>query len=268
MPALIFDCDGVLADTEMNGHLPAFNETFREFAVPIEWSSEEYAQKVRIGGGKERMRSEFTPDLAARWVEFPRDAAALDELISALHARKTALYTELIDAGRVAPRPGVARLAAEASAAGWQLAVASTSAEQSVRAVLQHCVGAALAEQFAVFAGDIVPRKKPAPDIYLHALAALGVDPREAVVVEDSAIGLAAARAAGLPTVITVSAYTSEEEFPDAALVLSSLGDAAAGETARVLADPDGLSPAGDVRLADIDAVLSTARLAHHQEES
>jgi beta-phosphoglucomutase-like phosphatase (HAD superfamily) len=129
-------------------------------------------------------------------------------------------------------------------------------------------VGAALAEEFAVFAGDIVPRKKPAPDIYLHALAALGVDPREAVVVEDSAIGLAAARAAGLPTVITVSAYTSEEEFPDAALVLSSLGDAAAGETARVLADPDGLSPAGDVRLADIDAVLSTARLAHHQEES
>ncbi len=223
MPALIFDCDGVLADTEMHGHLPAFNQTFREFGVPVQWSVEEYGEKVKIGGGKERMRSEFTPELAARWPDFPADEQAIDELVLSMHRRKTALYTELIAGGGIEPRPGVARLAAEAHAAGWRLVVASTSAEPSVRAVLLRAVGAELARSFAVFAGDIVARKKPAPDIYVLALEALGVAPDEAVVVEDSGIGLRAARAAGLPTVVTVSAYTAEDDFTDAALVLPSL---------------------------------------------
>jgi HAD superfamily hydrolase (TIGR01509 family) len=269
MPALIFDCDGVLADTEMHGHLPAFNQTFREFGVPIEWTSDRYAEKVKTGGGKERMRTEFTPELAARWVGFPRDPAELDELIRAMHARKTVLYTELIEVGRVAPRPGVARLAAEAAAAGWRLAVASTSAEQSVRAVLRHSVGDGLAEEFAVFAGDVVPRKKPAPDIYLHAIEVLDVDPSDAVVIEDSAIGLAAARSAGLATVITVSAYTRDEEFADAALVVSSLGDAATGEPARVLTAAVDAAPGSEIRLADIEAIrLGNARRTHLKEKS
>ena len=56
MPALIFDCDGVLADTEQYGHLPAFNQTFAEFGVPVQWSVEEYAEKVKIGGGKEAVK--------------------------------------------------------------------------------------------------------------------------------------------------------------------------------------------------------------------
>lgn len=224
MPALIFDCDGVLADTEMHGHLPAFNQTFEEFGVPIRWSVEEYGEKVRIGGGKERMRSEFTPELAARWPDFPADEQAIDELVMAMHRRKTKLYTELIESGRIEPRPGVARLAAEAAEAGWALAVASTSAEPSVRAVLRRAVGDTLAGAFRVYAGDIVPRKKPAPDIYLHALAELGIGPADAVVVEDSGIGLRAATGAGIATVVTTSAYTADEDFTGASVVLTDLG--------------------------------------------
>ena len=252
MPALIFDCDGVLADTEMHGHLPAFNQTFREFGVPVQWSTSEYGEKVKIGGGKERMRSEFTPDLAARWSEFPADDQAVDELITAMHRRKTALYTGLVDSGALEPRPGVARLVGEADAAGWLLAVASTSAEPSVRAVLRRAVGERIAERFSVFAGDIVPHKKPAPDIYLHALAALGVAAKDAVVVEDSGIGVRAARAAGIPTVVTVSAYTGEDDFADAALVLSSLGDVAAHEPLRVIASAVASAPRGELHLGDI----------------
>ena len=223
MPALIFDCDGVLADTEMHGHLPAFNQTFEEFGVPIHWSVERYGEKVRIGGGKERMRSEFTPELAARWPAYPADDAAIDELVLAMHRRKTELYTELIASGRIDPRPGVARLAREAHEQGWALAVASTSAEPSVRAVLRRAVGDELAAAVRVFAGDVVPRKKPAPDIYLHALAELGLGSADAVVVEDSAIGLRAATGAGIATVVTMSAYTADEDFTGASVVLTDL---------------------------------------------
>lgn len=265
MPALIFDCDGVLADTEMFGHLPAFNQTFREFGVPVEWSVAEYGEKVRIGGGKERMRGEFTPELVARWAGYPRDDAALDELVAAMHRRKTEIYTHAVDEGRIDPRPGIARVAAEAAASGWRLAVASTSAEPSVRAVLRRAVGEELATAFSVYAGDIVPRKKPAPDIYLHALADLGVAPEDAVVVEDSGIGLRAARAAGIATIVTVSAYTAEEDFAGAAIVLSSLGDQA--DPARVIAGHGGTRPAAEVGLADVEAVR-IGRAAENREES
>ena len=54
--ALIFDCDGVIADTERFGHLPAFNQTFEEFGLPISWTEEEYAVKLKIGGVKSEWR--------------------------------------------------------------------------------------------------------------------------------------------------------------------------------------------------------------------
>ena len=253
MPALIFDCDGVLADTEQHGHLPAFNQTFAEFHVPVQWSVAEYGEKVKIGGGKERMRSILTPDLTARLGL--KDDAAVDGAVLAWHQRKTAIYKELVAAGVMPARPGIARLAQEAHDAGWTLAVASTSAEPAVRAVLTHAVGEDLAKHFAVFAGDIVPQKKPAPDIYLLALRELQLDPDDAFVVEDSANGLRAALAAGLRTLVTVSGYTRGEDFAGASLVVNSLGDP--GEAADVLANPAGVDVPGAVTLATLQAILA-----------
>ena len=143
--ALIFDCDGVLADTEQYGHLPAFNETFTAFNVPVQWTVAEYAEKVKIGGGKERMRSIVTPELAAQLGL--NDVAAVDEAVLLWHKHKTALYTDLVESGVMPPRPGIARIVRDAYNAGWTLAVASTSAEPAVRAVLTHAVGEELAEQ-------------------------------------------------------------------------------------------------------------------------
>jgi len=257
MPALIFDCDGVLADTERDGHLPAFNQTFDEFGVPVHWSDADYAEKVKIGGGKERMRSILTPDIA-RELGLPEDPAAWGETILAWHRRKTAIYTDRVAAGVMPARPGIRRLTEEAAAAGWTLAVASTSAEASVRAVLTHAVGPELAARFHVFAGDIVPAKKPAPDIYLHALRELGVPTSETLVIEDSANGLQAALAAGLATLVTVSSYTAEEDFDGAALVVTSLGDPA-GPAAETLSDPAGIHPGPYLRLADLSTILARA---------
>lgn len=257
MPALIFDCDGVLADTEQHGHLPAFNRTFTDFNVPVQWSVEEYAEKVKIGGGKERMRSILTPELAHSLGL--KDDAAVDEAILAWHQRKTAVYKDMVASGVMPARPGIARIVQEAHDAGWTLAVASTSAEPAVRAVLTHAVGEGLAKHFAVFAGDVVPAKKPAPDIYLLALRELNLDPDDAIVVEDSANGLRAALGAGLRTLVTVSGYTREEDFTSASLVVSSLGDPA-GEASEVLANDAGVDVSGVVTLATLQAILSTPR--------
>ena len=141
MTALIFDCDGVLADTERYGHLPAFNQMFEEFGLPVRWSEEEYGEKLAIGGGKERMMSLLTDEFV-RDAGLPADPEGQKAAVADWHRRKTEIYTEMVAAGRLPGRPGVARIVAEALDAGWDLAVASTSAEASVRAVLEHVVGA------------------------------------------------------------------------------------------------------------------------------
>ena len=254
MTTLIFDCDGVLADTERDGHRPAFNQTFEEFGLPAHWSVEEYGRALRIGGGKERMRALLTPEFVAR-AGLPSDAEGQAAEIAKWHKRKTELYVEMARAGRLPPRPGIARIVREAQAAKWQLAVCSTSAEPSVRAILENAVGADAAASFLVLAGDVVPAKKPAPDIYLLALERLAIDPSEAVVVEDSRNGLLASSAAGLATVVTVTGYTRDEDFSGAALVVSSLGDPDAGPI-EVLADRRAVKPTRYVTLADLEACL------------
>lgn len=255
VPALIFDCDGVLADTERYGHLPAFNQTFAEFNLPVRWTDEQYAEKVLIGGGKERMTSLLTAQFVSA-AGLPTDAAAQQQLVATWHRRKTEIYTALVESGALPARPGIQRLVSEALRAGFTLAVASTSAESSVRAVLKHVVAVADAARFTVFAGDIVAAKKPAPDIYLLALDSLGLQPHEAVVVEDSANGLRAALAAGIRTIVTISSYTRTEDFSGAALVVSSLGDPG-GEAARVLADEAGIHPGEHITVDDISTLLA-----------
>lgn len=255
MKALIFDCDGVLADTERFGHLPAFNQTFAEFAVPVRWSEAEYGRKLRIGGGKERMASLLTPELV-REAGLPEDEAGQREAVAAWHRRKTAIYTEMVGAGALPARPGVARIIGEALDAGWRLAVASTSAEPSVRAVLDHVAGTDQAARFSlVLAGDVVAQKKPAPDIYALALERLGATPDQALVVEDSRNGLEAAHGAGLRCVITVNDYTADEDFGETLLVVSSLGDPG-GERTRVLANRSRARPGDWVTLRDLEACL------------
>jgi dihydroxyacetone kinase phosphoprotein-dependent L subunit len=253
--AVIFDCDGVLADTERYGHLVAFNRTFAEFGLPVRWTVSEYKEKVRIGGGKERMASLLTPEFIAA-AGLPADPEGQRAAVAAWHRRKTAIYLELVAGGAVPPRPGVARLVSEALTAGWLVAVASTSAEPSVRATLERAVGTAVAHRVSVFAGDVVAHKKPAPDIYRLALRELRVAPADAVVIEDSRNGLLAAAGAGLTCLVTVNEFTAGEDFAEAALVVTSLGDP--GERTVVLANRSGAAAPTDwITLADLARLLS-----------
>jgi HAD superfamily hydrolase (TIGR01509 family) len=222
--ALFLDCDGVLAETERCGHLVAFNQMFAEFGLPVHWSEEEYGEWLKVGGGKERMAALLTDDFVQK-AGLPTRVEDQRQMIAEWHKRKTAIYVDIVRSGRIPGRPGIARIVREALAANWKVAVCSTSAEESVRAILDHVVGKENAACFAILAGDVVPRKKPAPDIYRLALERLQVRPEETMVIEDSRNGLLAAVGAGLRCVVTLSTYTWDEDMDEATMVLTDLGD-------------------------------------------
>ncbi|WP_100497491.1 HAD-IA family hydrolase [Geodermatophilus chilensis] len=258
MPTLVFDCDGVLADTERYGHLPAFNATFEQFGLPVRWDEEEYGRRLKIGGGKERMASLFRDPGFVEAAGIPGDEKERADLLLTWHKAKTAHFKWMVANGELPPRPGVSRIIPEALAAGWTVAVASTSAEESVHAVLVNAVGPEVAERVPVFAGDVVPAKKPDPAIYTLTLDVLGADPSDTLVVEDSRNGLLSATGAGLPCLITVNGYTRDEDFSEAVLVVSELGDPGRPPI-EVLANRSGARPGDHVTLDDLQECIRTA---------
>ena len=194
LDALLFDCDGVLADTEPDGHRVAFNAAFKEKGFADDWTVELYGELLETGGGKERMTAHWNK---VGWPAGYEDAGAQQALVKELHLRKTELFNQLIADGQIPLRPGVLRLVDEALSAGVPIAVCSTSSEQAVTNLVRVLMGEDRASKIPVYAGDVVAKKKPAPDVYLLAADKLGLVPKNCVVVEDSSIGLAAAKAAG-----------------------------------------------------------------------
>ncbi|CAA6668252.1 unnamed protein product [Spirodela intermedia] len=221
--ALLFDCDGVLVDTEKDGHRISFNDTFAEKELGVAWDEELYGELLKIGGGKERMTAYFNK---TGWPESaPKTEEERKDFIASLHKRKTVLFMALIEKKLLPLRPGVARLIDEALGKAVKVAVCSTSNEKAVSAIVSFLLGPDRAEKISIFAGDIVPRKKPDPAIYLLAADTLGVETSSCIVVEDSAIGLTAAKSAGMKCIVTKSSYTSEENFANADAVFDCIGD-------------------------------------------
>lgn len=234
--ALIFDVDGTIADTEET-HRQAFNAAFLDHGLPWDWSRREYADLLRTSGGKERL-AVYIESLRLE----PQEQTRLKGMVQLIHASKTRIYAELIADGRAPLRPGVARLIGEARAGGVRLAIASTTTSANIAALIGAQFGAEAWNWFEALAcGDLVSSKKPAPDIYTRALGMLRLPAAACVAFEDSVNGLQSAKAAGLYTVVTPTAWSEGQDFSGADLLLRSLGDAdapLAGGDARLAGGP------------------------------
>jgi beta-phosphoglucomutase-like phosphatase (HAD superfamily) len=223
LKALLFDVDGTLADTERDGHRVAFNRAFEEAGLDWHWSEELYGKLLAVTGGKERMRfylNEFNTAF-----QLPENG---DEFIADLHKSKTRHFTDMLKEGKIPLRTGVKRLLTEAKNAGLRLAVATTTTPENVSTLLQSTLGDDWQSYFEVIAaGDIVPNKKPAPDIYVWAMQQMSLDPVECLALEDSANGVKSVIGAKIPTlVVTVNGYTRNEDFTGASLIVDQFGDA------------------------------------------
>lgn len=215
LEALIFDVDGTVAETE-DLHRQAFNLAFGLHEVELAWDAREYRRMLGVHGGKERIARA----LAEIGVFRPAGEVA------AIHACKTRFYAMLLSSRATPWRPGVLRLMDEARRAGLGVALATTTSLANLEPLFARVLGAGWRARFAtVVAGDMVPRKKPAPDVYLEALRRLRVPADRAVAFEDSEAGVASARAAGIPVVATPSAWLAGDDLSGADLVLDHLGD-------------------------------------------
>lgn len=221
LEALIFDVDGTLAETERDGHRVAFNRAFREAGLDWEWDEVTYGRLLAVTGGRERIL-EYLTGLAPQ----RRPSGDPEALAARLHARKTAIFQAMLREGRIGLRPGVERVLREARAAALRLAIATTTSPGNVEALLEANLGPGSCGWFEVIAAaDVAPVKKPAPDVFHVVLQRMGLAPETCIAIEDSRNGLLAARAAGIPVLVTVSHYTRGEDFTGALAVLDGLGE-------------------------------------------
>ena len=217
--ALIFDQDGVIIDTERDGHRVAFNQTFREFGYDFQWDVDEYHELLQVAGGKERMRHY----LHTKGFGIEVKPEEEDDLIKRMHKRKTEIFIGLVESGQLPLRPGVRRLMKEAKGAGLVLGICTTSNERAAHAVAYNILKDI--EFDFVLAGDVVSKKKPDPEIYNLALERTGLQPDECIVIEDSRNGVLAAQAAGMHIVATTNGYTEKEDLSPADIIVTCLGD-------------------------------------------
>jgi len=246
--ALLLDVDGTLADTERDGHRCAFNAAFAEVGLDWSWSEALYGELLSVTGGKERIYHYIE-----HWQPPFKNPGDLDGFIADLHQRKTRHYLELLGQGRIPLREGVMRLLRQARDAGVRLAIATTTTPENVSTLLACSGGADISDWFEVIAaGDVVPAKKPAPDIFHLALDELQLPARACVAIEDSALGVRSALGADLEALlVTVNAYTRNQDFSGAALVTDGLG----GSDSPVKVLQGVLEGSDHIDLAALDAV-------------
>jgi len=232
LQALLFDVDGTLADTERDGHRVAFNHAFADAGLNWNWDVPTYGELLAVTGGKERIRhfiETHDPSLPT--------VSDLDDWIAGLHKAKTAHYVRMMREGVIPLRPGVKRLIQQARAAGTTLAIVTTTTPENVTELLKATLGEQSPSWFAcIAAGDIVPAKKPAPDIYHFALDELKLEAAACLALEDSFNGIRSSLAANIDTLVTLNAYTREDDFSGACAVLDQLGEP--GQPCNTLSGP------------------------------
>ncbi len=201
---IVFDFDGLILETERPQY-EAWREVFASFGqtLPLQAWLDVMGKPVRIDLFPKRLSKEL--------------GRPLD--IDALIQQYREIVTKRLDSQPI--QPGVGRVIQDARALGLKLAVASGSTHRWVDGHLQRL---GLAQHFDhTTCSEDTAEHKPDPDPYLHACLALGVPVGEALALEDSALGITAAKAAGMWAVAVPTEMTADQSFDHADLVLDSL---------------------------------------------
>ncbi len=230
--ALIFDVDGTLAETEREGHLPASNEAFAILGYPVRWTWEEFKALLIVPGTVQRMRAALTRLTPAAAPE------EIEARVAALVALKSRLYIETY-LPRLPLRPGVSELIEEALSRGVRLAVVSSSREVQIEALLRHRLGGAALRFDPILGQGAGLKTAPDSPLYRRCVAILGTPRGETLAIEDSQVGLQAARAAGLPCAVFYNDYTFGESFTGAALVARSFESFRLDQLAALCSTPE-----------------------------
>jgi HAD superfamily hydrolase (TIGR01509 family) len=220
---VLFDVDGTVAETEGEGHLPAFNQAFKEFNLPWVWSLQEYADLLKVTGGFERIQA---------YAQKIGDSQALTEEGKAkclkVHKRKNELYAQRLESGLIPPRQGFTQLIEKILNQGRQWGVVTTTSRGNWQALWDYAVkpiAAHLPEPVIAICGEDVSQKKPHPEAYQLALQRLNLEPHQCVAIEDSRNGLVSAGGAGIPVVMVRSLFFGHQEFPEALTVVNELSE-------------------------------------------
>lgn len=221
--ALLWDVDGTLAETERDGHRVAFNMAFEEAGLPWRWDAARYGELLRVAGGRERLLADLETQPAA-----PTDPAEREALATEIHGRKNRFYGNLVGDGRIPLRPGVRALMDDCMARDIPMGVTTTTSRSNLDALLRVHLGPDWRGYFATIVnGEDVERKKPDPEVYDQAVREIGVAPGDAVAIEDSPDGVAAAQGAGVPVLVARSSYFAAERFDGLLAVGPGLGTTA-----------------------------------------
>ena len=239
--AILWDVDGTLAETERDGHRVAFNLAFEQLGFPWRWSIERYGELLHVAGGRERLIADLETQPDA-----PDDPAERKALAAEVHRLKNSYYANLVSDCGLSFRPGVVELFDECERRGVPMGITTTTSRSNLDALMAVNLGPAWKGRFAaVVNGEDVTRKKPDPEVYERAVTEMGISPAEAVAVEDTPDGVAAARGAGVPVMVARSSYFSDAVI-DGAIAIGPGLDSRAGWI------PEAANDTGRVTLNDI----------------
>ena len=217
LSAVFWDVDGTIADTELFGHRVAFNSAFKDYDLDWNWNESKYIELLRISGGLNRIinyRNEI-------------NSAISNDYCSKIQTRKSFHYKELVKTGQIKLRTGVLRLINELTNLNIEQFIVTTSGRESLNPLLNSTLHSHINTFAKIITYEDVNNHKPFPDAYNLAVKLSKQINSNCLAIEDSSIGVSAARSANINCLMTLPpwSYDLNNINKKANACVDSLGD-------------------------------------------